>query len=306
MDQIWRLNHFLAVAEVGSVQGAARSLNISQPALSKSLKLLEEHLQTALFDRSARGVVLTPMGQVFYRRAREIQSEWDGSLIDLTATRDGARGELRIGIGPTYAAVFMPRVLGRIARDYPNLRVSVRTGVGALLIPALQAGEISLYAGGLRTLEERSGEALDELFLYDQSNCIVAAGENPLARLDAVPLEELGRRQWVMLSYDTIARGEVDRLFRVAGMAPVVPAVTTESLDLALELVRRDGFLTSLPRPLLHPKVNPNLAPLAVRGYEWTIRSGVTYRVSMRSLAPVKSILSLLRQDVARLGLAEP
>ena len=75
MDQIWRIRHFLAVAEFGSVQSAARSLNISQPALSKSLRLLEEHLRTPLFDRSARGVVLTEMGQVFCRRARDIQDE---------------------------------------------------------------------------------------------------------------------------------------------------------------------------------------------------------------------------------------
>lgn len=208
MDQIWRLKHFLAVAEAGSVQGAARCLHISQPALSKSLRLLEEHLQTALFDRSARGVVLTPMGQVLYLRAREIQSEWEASLIELNATRDGAQGELRIGMGPTYAVVLMRRVLAQLARDYPNLRVSVRTGVGALLIPALQAGEISLYAGGLGTFEEHPGEGLEEL------------------------------------------------------------------------------------------------CPLNVSGYEWTIRSGVTYRSSMRSLEPVKAILQMLKQDVARLGFA--
>src|SRR5262245_20117027 len=100
MDEIWRLKHFLAVAEAGSVQSAARSLHISQPALSKSLRLLEKHLRTPLFDRSARGVVLTAMGKAFYRHAREIQAEWDSSLIELTATRDGAKGELRIGIGP--------------------------------------------------------------------------------------------------------------------------------------------------------------------------------------------------------------
>lgn len=303
MDQIWRIRHFLAVAEVGSVQSAARSLNISQPALSKSLRLLEEHLSTQLFDRSARGVVLTEMGQVFYRRARDIQAEWDGSLIELTATGDGAQGELRIGVGPTYAAVFMPRVLARLARDYPNLRVSVRTGVGTLLIPALQAGEISLYAGGLRHPDETRGETLEELFLYDQSNCIVASSAAPIAAQTDVAAEELTRLPWVILSYDSIAREQIDRLFKFRGIAGPKTVVSTESLGLALELVRRNGFLTSLPRPLLHLDVNPDLSALNVRSYEWTIRSGVTYRSSMRSLAPVRSILRMLKEDVAKLGL---
>ncbi len=302
MDEIWRIRHFLAVAEFGSVQSAARGLRISQPALSKSLRLLEEHLRTPLFDRSARGVVLTEMGQAFYRRARNIQAEWDGSLIDLNATRDGAQGELRIGVGPTYAVVFMPRVLARLAGDFPNLRVSVRTGVGTLLIPALQAGEISLYAGGLRKPEEASGEALEELFLYDQSNCIAASSANPLAAQAEVAPEELVRRPWVMLSYDSTGREQVDRLFRSAGIAGPTSTVSTESLELALELVRRRGFLTSLPRPLLHPDVNRDLSALKVPRYEWTLRSGVTYRVSMRSLAPVRSILTMLKDDVAELG----
>jgi len=306
MDQIWRIRHFLAVAEFGSVQSAARNLNISQPALSKSLRLLEEHLRTPLFDRSARGVVLTEMGQVFYRRARDIQAEWDGSLIELSATRDGAQGELRIGIGPTYAVVFMPRILARLTRDYPNLRVSVRTGVGTLLIPALQAGEISLYAGGLRKPDEASGETLEELFLYDQSNCIVASSTAPLVSQSDVPVEELARSPWVMLSYDSIAKEQVDRLFKSRGILGPKSVVSTESLGLALELVRGDGFLTSLPRPLLHLDINTDLSALNVRGYEWTIRSGVTYRSSMRSLAPVGSILRMLREDVAGLGLAKP
>lgn len=304
MDQIWRLKHFLAVAEVGSVQGAARTLNISQPALSKSLRLLEEHLRTTLFDRSARGVVLTPMGEAFYRRAREIQSEWDRSLIELGATRDGAQGELRIGVGPTYAVVFMRRVLARLAHDYPNLRVSLRMGVGALLIPALQAGEISMYAGGLGTFEDYPGEGMEELFLYDQSNCIVASKDSALSARDEVTVSDLARHPWVMLSYDSITMGQIGGLFRSSGIAPPQPTVSTQSLNLALELVRQDGFLTSLPRPLVHPNVNPELRPLNVRGYEWTLRSGVTYRSSMRSLAPVKTMLTMLKEDVARLGFA--
>jgi DNA-binding transcriptional LysR family regulator len=132
----------------------------------------------------------------------------------------------------------------------------------------------------------------------------VASRASPLAAQTEVPLEELVRRPWVMLSYDSIARGQIDRLFKSQSVAGPKSTVSTESLQLALELVRRDGFLTSLPRPLLHLDINTDLSALNVRGYEWTIRSGATYRSSMRSLAPVRSILGMLKEDVARLGLA--
>ena len=176
--------------------------------------------------------------------------------------------------------------------------------MGTLLIPALQAGEISLYAGGLRHPDEARGETLEELFLYDQSNCIVASRTVPLAAQTDVPVEELARCPWVMLSYDSIGREQIDRLFKSRGIVGPKSVVSTESLELALELVRRDGFLTSLSRPLLHLDINTDLSALNVRGYEWTIRSGVTYRSSMRSLAPVRLILRMLKEDVARLGLA--
>ena len=182
------------------------------------------------------------------------------------------------------------------------LRISVRTGVGALLIPALQAGEISLYAGGLRDPEERLAEGLEERFLYNQSNCIVVAKSSPLSSQSNVTVADLARHPWVLLSYDSIAAEQIGRLFRARRMPPPQYTVSTQSLNLALELVRRDGFLTSLPRPLVHPRINPELSSLKVRGYEWTIRSGVTFRSSMRSLAPVKTMLAMLKQDVARLG----
>lgn len=302
MEHIWRLKHFLAVAEFGSVQSAARSVGISQPALSKSLRLLEEHLSTVLFDRSSRGVVLTSAGQAFYRRAREIEAGWDSALMELSATRDGARGELRIGVGPTYEAVFMHGVLAHLWRAYPNLRVSVRTGVGRLLLPALQAGEISLYAGGLMNAEEGPVEGLEELFLYDQRNAIVASCDDPLSAEREVALPELARRPWVRLSYDVEAAAHIEALFQSRGVALPRFTISTSSLGLALDLVRREGFLTSLPVPLLHSSINPDLRELCVSGYDWYIRTGVTYRSSVRSIAPVKAILSTLADDVRRYG----
>lgn len=306
MDQVWRLRHFLAAAELGSLQAAARHLNISQPALSKSLKELEQHLGATLFERSSRGVALTAAGRVLRARGREIEAQWDAALIDLTATRDGARGELRIGVGPTFEAAFMPGVLARLARLFPNLRVSVRTGVGAILIPALNAGEIGAYVGGLRTERESLAQGLGEIFLYDQANRIVANADDPLSGLSRVPVADLARRAWVQLSYDTLAVERIEALFRAAGVAPPRTTVATHSLALALDLVRNEGFLTSLPEPLLHPRLNAGLRPLAVEGYDWRIATGISYRESVAMTAPFQVMVAALREQALAIASLPP
>lgn len=303
MDHIWRLKHFLAIAELGSVQAAARHLNISQPALSKSLRELEQHLGSALFERSSRGVTLTQAGQAFRSRGREIELQWDGALLDLTATRDGARGTLRIGVGPTYEAAFMAHVLARLSREFPNLQISVRTGVGAIMLPALNTGEIGVYFGGLRSGTETLASEVREIPLYDQSNRIVAAADDPLVAMAEVGEMALSQRAWVQLSYDALALERIEALFQSAGAPLPQTVVSTHSLGLALDLVRNKGFLTSLPEPLLHPRLGSGLAPLAVRGYDWRIATGISYRTSLAGTAPLRSMIAIIRDEVNAFGL---
>ncbi|NPD21603.1 LysR family transcriptional regulator [Alterinioella nitratireducens] len=303
MDHIWRLKHFLAIAELGSVQAAARHLNISQPALSKSLRELEQHLGSALFERSSRGVTLTQAGQAFLARSREIELQWDGALFDLTATRDGARGNLRIGVGPTYEAAFMAQVLARLLREFPNLQISVRTGVGAIMLPALNTGEIGIYFGGLRSGTESLASEVREIPLYDQSNRIVAAADDPLAAMAEVGAGALSARAWVQLSYDSLALERIEALFQTAGVPLPRTVVSTHSLGLALDLVRNKGFLTSLPEPLLHPRLGFGLAPLAVPGYDWRIATGISYRTSLAGTAPLKRMIAIVRDELGASGL---
>ena len=303
MDHIWRLKHFLAIADLGSVQAAARHLNISQPALSKSLRELELHLGSALFERSSRGVTLTQAGQAFRSRGREIESQWDGALMDLTATRDGARGTLRIGVGPTYEAAFMAQVLARLSREFPNLQISVRTGVGAIMLPALNTGAIGVYFGGLRSGAETLAGEVREIPLYDQSNRIVAAAGDPLAALPEVGVAALSARPWVQLSYDALALERIAALFQAADVAMPQTVVSTHSLGLALDLVRNTGFLTSLPEPLLHPRLGLDLAALGVPGYDWRIATGVSYRNSLAGTAPLKRMIAIVRDEVGASGL---
>ncbi|MBV1927282.1 MAG: LysR family transcriptional regulator [Rhodobacteraceae bacterium] len=298
MQQIWRLKHFLAAADAGSIQGAARQLSISQPALTKSIRLLETYLDATLFDRSARGVILTELGRDFYVRARQIEEEWNAGLADVSASKQGARGVLRLGVGPTYAAAFLPKVLERLTREYPNIEISVRTGVGTELLPALRTGEISLYAGGLDEGETGDADLFDRIPLYTQSNVLVAARGHPAFRGPPPPLDEVAQLPWVRLSYDALGSNEIERFFVASGCATPRFSVTTGSLAVALDMVQSHGFLTGLPAPFLYPSLGLDLETLPYSGYKWQIPTGLTLRKSITSSAVSRTLITLFKQQV--------
>ena len=301
MHHTWRLTHFLAIAETGSVQAAARHLNISQPAITKSIRLLEDHLGASLFDRSPTGMMMTEAGRALRARARNIELEWNAALSELDAGKRGTRGLLRIGVGPTYATLFLPAVLSEVSARFPNVEFEVRTGVGSELLPALQSGEISVYVGGLEAdMIGRRNDILERP-IYTQFNDLAVKDAHPI--LD-VPAEEipgaLQTHPWVRLSYDRLAHQSLERYFAQYEMAPPEYTVTTGSLSVAVNLVMEQGFVTSLPRPLF----SLGMAPVRASNYAWSIPTGVTYRSSIRETAPFVAFSEALFRNAAQAGLS--
>ena len=301
MHHTWRLTHFLAIAETGSVQAAARHLNVSQPAITKSIRLLEEHLGTSLFDRSPSGMMLTEAGRTLRSRARNIELEWNAALSDLDAGKRGTRGLLRIGVGPTYATLFLPAVLADMSERFPNVEFEVRTGVGSELLTALHSGEISVYAGGLESQFLGKRNDILERPLYTQFNELVVGDRHPILGLPPaeIPLA-LHSQPWVRLSYDRLAHQAVERFFAQYEMPPPEYTVTTGSLSVAVNLVLEQGFVTSLPRPLLSLGMTPVNAP----NYAWSIPTGITYRSSIRETAPFLAFMDGLLKSTEQAGLS--
>ena len=301
MHHTWRLTHFLAIAETGSVQAAARHLNVSQPAITKSIRLLEDHLGASLFDRSPSGMMLTEAGRTLRSRARNIELEWNAALSDLAEGRQGTRGVLRIGVGPTYATLFLPAVLSEMNKCFPNVEFVVRTGVGTELLTALQSGEISVYVGGLES--EFIGKRNDILEhpIYTQFNELAVSDRHPVLDLptDEV-LAMLHHQPWVRLSYDRLAHQAVERFFAQYDMPPPEYTVTTGSLSIALNLVLEQDFVTSLPRPLL----SLGMVPVDAPNYSWSMPTGITYRSSIRETAPFIAFMNALSRKAELSGLS--
>lgn len=128
--------HFLSVAETGSVRAAARELNVAASAISRQLQLLEQALGTALFDRSGRGLQLTPAGEVLLRGLRQAGQAHEQALDELSALKGLQRGLLRIATVESVSVTILPDMLLRFASAHPGIEVAV-TVAGSEAVTAL-------------------------------------------------------------------------------------------------------------------------------------------------------------------------
>ncbi|MWB77995.1 LysR family transcriptional regulator [Pseudooceanicola sp. 216_PA32_1] len=294
MHGIGRLDHFLAVVTAGSVQAAARTLNISQPALSRSIRLLEQSLDTILFERSTKGITLTSAGTAFLAKSREIAQTWDESLIELNAITSGAAGSLRIGMGPTYALLVAPQVVEGLTRRFPNMVVSFEIGVASQLLSQVESGQLALYLGAIDEIPMQNVDHVVQVELSAHRNVLVASRDLvlPEDRLDRLKL--LGQMRWIGLTYDQRLRDAVRQLFVGADLPVPSFSINTHSLRMALDLAAQPGFVTGIPEPILRHHDTGRIRQLEVAGYDWKVRTGITYRRSLERLEPFRWLKSAL------------
>jgi len=140
--ELRQLRYFEAVARCGGFSRAAEQLRIAQPAVSAQVRRLERELGTVLLERTTRRVALTHAGELFLIRARAVLAELDGARADLDDLAAVLRGQLRIGVTPVLGSLDLPASLATFHRRYPELGLSVRSGLIAELLRDLDAGDI--------------------------------------------------------------------------------------------------------------------------------------------------------------------
>lgn len=116
---------FVKIAEIGSFTRAAQLLHISQPALTRRLKKLEDDLGAALFERSTRQVRLTTVGKSFLPNARNLLDFYESSILDIKELATNQTGVITISCLPTAAFYFLPKVIRKYNESFPNIRIRV-------------------------------------------------------------------------------------------------------------------------------------------------------------------------------------
>lgn len=143
MDKL--LTQFLAVADAGSLSGAATALFITQPTLSFNMQKLEETIGAPLFDRSSRGVRLTRYGETLYENAQLMRRLYDNTITAIADQKRGAERGLAIGSGYSWWTLFLRDMIIAYQRDFPGAPVQVSLGNQLRLMDQMLSGDISMF-----------------------------------------------------------------------------------------------------------------------------------------------------------------
>lgn len=206
---------FLAVAERGGLRAAARQLGVPQPAMTRSIHELEKELGVALFERSARGVKLTPMGEAFQRRAAAVRSELQRAKDEIDQLRGQTHGTLTVCLSSVPHLALLGHALPAFRRRYPDVSLRLIDAVFPNVEAQLRDGTIDCYFGP--TPEAVPGE-LSVQTLFENVRIIIGRKGHPLAK--ARTLRELAGAEWITTSITHRAEEELGPLFEQHGLPP--------------------------------------------------------------------------------------
>lgn len=239
------LRLLLAIAEHGSLRRAASDLALTQPAVTRSLKDMEDMLGVPLFDRQARGLRPTRFGVAATHYAKLVFSGMQGLRDELSALETGKIGKVRIGSVVAAVPALLADALRRVRRDHPMLDVVVQVDTSDILVPQLEHDQLDLVLG--RIPQDQEASHLDFEWLEDEELHIVVCRAHPLARRRGIGLAQLAAYSWILQPRPSPLRLLMDRSFAEAGVAPP-STIETAAVLLTATLLPGSDLVAVLPK----------------------------------------------------------
>ncbi|WP_375256301.1 pca operon transcription factor PcaQ [Yoonia sp.] len=218
MDRRIKFRHleaFVAIARAKRLKRAAEQLNLSQPAISKTLSDLEDILSVSLMTRDRSGVQLTPEGRVFLQYAEQSTAALTQGLSSIASLTEAGGHVLKIGVLPSVAAQVLPLAIERFRLSSPTTILHVDEGGHGFLTDRLRSGDLDLVVGRLGPSDTMRG--LSFTSLYTESVVAVVAPDHP--RVDATRLEQIEEDVVIYPPETAAIRPLVARLMMTRGMA---------------------------------------------------------------------------------------
>ena len=243
-----QLRTLIHVAELGSVSKAADRLDVAQPALSRQIRLLEEELETRLFDRHGRGMMITDMGREILAHAVRIIAEMDAIRDAAANGRTSFRGSISIGTTPTVAEIVTVPLVTRLRETHPNLAVRLSSAYSGHILDWLQRGQIDV-AVSYNPVNRHALRVVP--IMLENLLLVTAAGRSPGGTVAFRDLEDV---ELVLPSAGHMLRDIVDECARRAGIR-IRAIVEADSFQTLINLVRTGIGATILPLAPIYPMV---------------------------------------------------
>jgi DNA-binding transcriptional LysR family regulator len=252
-----RIRALLIVIEEGSVNRAAVRLRITQPALSRQMKSLENDVGGKLLEREPSGVKPTDLGHTLVKSMRPVMESYDNAFAEVRRHARGLRSELRVGYLYSAAQSMLAPALARLSKTHPDLKLRLHDMSPKEQIDGLRAGELDVALIG-----QEGAVAAREFYsqkLCSLGVCVAFSASDPLAGRKRVAIKDLKSREFIGIDEDQMPGRNrwMTSLCRSAGFKPRYASVT-DGITNVLSQVVSESAVTILPEYFLgfkHPGV---------------------------------------------------
>ncbi|TYD30664.1 LysR substrate-binding domain-containing protein [Klebsiella pneumoniae] len=294
-----RLRHlhtFVAVAQQGTLGRAAETLNLSQPALSKTLNELEQLTGTRLFERGRLGAQLTLVGEQFLTHAVKVLDALNSAGQALNR-KEGLNNDIvRIGALPTAALGILPTVIGQFHKQQKDITLQVATMNNTMLLAGLKSGEIDIGIGRMSDPELMSGLHYELLFL--ESLKLVVRPGHPLLQ-ETVTLSRVMEWPVVVSPKGTVPRQNAEALLQSQGCKMPAGCIETLSASLSRQLTVDFDYVWFVPSGAVKDDLRRGVLtalPIATQGAGGPI--GILTRVDATLTPGTQTLLSAIRKSM--------
>ena len=225
---------FCEAATCGNVTKAAEKLFVSQSAVSQAIMQLEERLGCQLFNRSTRGVRLTPEGEILYAQANNAVSIIENAQEKIAKMKSLREGEIKIGASDTVCSLFLLPFLNRFNAEYPEIQISVINRTTRELIRLLKNGTVDISFVNLPIDNDATLDVSPVMEIHD---CFVTGSKYAYLADSAIRLRDLRKYPILMLEKSSSSRRHMD-IFLKSYDLEIKPSIELESLSLLSEFAK--------------------------------------------------------------------
>jgi LysR family transcriptional regulator, pca operon transcriptional activator len=251
------LQCFLAVTQFGSVQRAANSLSITQPAVSKTIAELESILGVRLFERGRRGAVPTGEGRLFAPHAAACVGALRDGVDEISRHGVGVPGTVALGVLPTVATALLPPALAAFRAQWPDVSVRVWTGSNSQLLERLKSGDADFIVGRLSEPDSMPGMSFEQL--YREPLAVVVRAGHVLVHETCLTAALLARFPVVVPPFGTLIRQSAESVLTAFGAQALSSLIETLSVSVGRALALHNDAVWFVPSSAVEDDVELKL-----------------------------------------------
>jgi DNA-binding transcriptional LysR family regulator len=278
--ELREIKSLVALDEHGSIREAAKNCNISPAAVHKHLKTLESELGVRLYEKQNGRLTLTEAGRIALPFGKEMLLHHDSAFTAITEWKDGGRGAVRVGAGPSFSSYLLPPLIKRFRRRFPRVDVYVETGDSNHLISRLKAGALDLaFDLSAAAMQDRD---LEQVAQWEAQTAFISARPDVASHCRLKALQGV---PFILFGKGTLMESVIQNYFNSLSFRPTV-VMRSDSSE-AIKAMIRAGLGVSVlflwnidsdPRSSIFSVVRTDAPPLSLRMGLIRIKSSYTAR----------------------------